>query len=59
MALEPELAKKVLQVYSSKFKDLLQGRSLFGVLSQFDPGDAKQITDNLDRHYAECLSAEG
>ena len=60
MNLDPELAKKVLKVYSSSFKKILDEHSSYGMLGDFDPPTATQIHLNLDRyHGADDATREG
>ena len=49
--MDPELAKTVLCVHADHFKNLLDERSLCGLLKDFNPLTAMQIKKNLDRHY--------
>ena len=52
MSLDPELAKKVLKVYSTSFKKILNEHSSHGLLGDFDSDVANEIRSNLDRQYS-------
>ena len=53
--MEPEfqLAKKILCVQGDHFKNLLDERSSYGLLKDFDPLTAMQIKTNLDQHHSD------
>jgi len=56
MFMEPELqlAKKILCVQGDHFKNLLDERSSYGLLKDFDPLTwAMQIKTNLDQHHSD------
>ena len=43
MFMDPKLAKKVVKAYADNFKNLLNERSLYGLLGNFDPLTAMEI----------------
>ena len=43
MFMDPKLAKKVVKAYAHNFKNLLNERSSYGLLGNFDPLTAMEI----------------
>ena len=51
MFMDPKLAKKVVKAYADKFKNLLNERSSYGLLGNFDLLTAMEILKDLHRHH--------
>ena len=51
MFMDPKLAKKVVKAYADNFKNLLNERSSYGLLGNFDLLTAMEILKDLDRHH--------
>ena len=59
MSLDPDLAKKVLKVYSNSFKKMYNELSSLGLLGVFGPDIADGIRLNAERHYGSDDAFEG
>ena len=59
MSLDPDLAKKVLKVYSNSFKKMYNELSSYGLLGVFGPDIANEIRLNAERHYGSDDAFEG
>ena len=57
--MDPELAKKVVKVYTDNFKNILDERSSYGLLGKFDPLTAMELKKNLDRHHSDNETSTG
>ena len=51
MFMDPKLAKKFVKAYADNFKNLLNERSSYGLLGNFDLLTAMEILKDLDRHH--------
>ena len=59
MSLDPDLAKKVLKLYPTSFKKMLDEHSSYGLPGAFDPHTASAIYLNIERYYGADDAFEG